>query len=178
MPLEIAPYRIPTQSATAPCCTWAFICMRGPGSSVDIGIMHRGRSGLKDERENSQRNPISDGGNGLKVSFSNRTISHVDIVITVAKRSGFPVMAPSPQNSSGPRIAITASFPRLETTFDLAPVDVENGIRGVSLRVKDLIFWVSRYIQSLGVLAKKRHDVQWRRFCAWLHCQLPLPTGN
>ena len=53
------------------------------------------------------------------VSVSNRMISHVDIVVVVAKRSGFPVIAPSPQNSSGPRIATMASFPSLEMTVTL-----------------------------------------------------------
>ena len=54
-----------------------------------------------------------------EVSFSNRTASHVDTVVTGAKRSGFPVRARSPQNWSGPRIATTASSPRLETTVAL-----------------------------------------------------------
>lgn len=53
------------------------------------------------------------------VAFSSRIISHVDIVLTVAKRSGFPVKAPSPQKSSGPRIATMASFPRSEMTVTL-----------------------------------------------------------
>jgi hypothetical protein len=53
------------------------------------------------------------------VAFSSRMISHIEIVRVVAKRSGFPVSAPSPQNSSGPRIATMASFPRSETTVTL-----------------------------------------------------------
>jgi hypothetical protein len=46
-------------------------------------------------------------------------ISHFDIVVVVARRSGFPVIAPSPQNSSGPRIATMASFPSWEMTVTL-----------------------------------------------------------
>ena len=53
------------------------------------------------------------------VSFSSRMISHVDIAVVVAKRSGVPVSAPSPQNSSGPRIATMASLPSLEMTVTL-----------------------------------------------------------
>lgn len=53
------------------------------------------------------------------VSFSNRMISHDDIVMVVTKRSGLPVSVPSPQNSSSPRIATIASFPNLEMTATL-----------------------------------------------------------
>ena len=53
------------------------------------------------------------------VPVSKRMISHSDIVVVVAKRWGVPVIAPSPQNSSGPRIATTASLPSLEMTVTL-----------------------------------------------------------
>ena len=40
-------------------------------------------------------------------------------VLAYGKRSGIPVRAPSPQNSSGPRIATMASFPCSERTMSL-----------------------------------------------------------
>jgi hypothetical protein len=53
------------------------------------------------------------------VALSSRTISHGDIAVTAANRSGFPVRAASPQNSSGPRIATMAAFPSSEMTVTL-----------------------------------------------------------
>jgi len=52
-------------------------------------------------------------------TFSSHIISHGVIVVAELKRHGFPVMAPSPQNSSGPRIATIASFPREDVTVTL-----------------------------------------------------------
>jgi hypothetical protein len=51
-------------------------------------------------------------------TFSSRMISHFVIVTAVAMRRGCPVRHPSPQNSSGPRTAMTASLPCSETTVD------------------------------------------------------------
>ena len=53
------------------------------------------------------------------VSFSSRITSHSVIAAAEDKRSGAPVMASSPQNSSGPRIATTASFPCSDVTVTL-----------------------------------------------------------
>ena len=63
-------------------------------------------------------------------------ISHSVIAVAVAMRSGCPVRHPSPQNSSGPRIATTASLPLLGNNgdFDLAFLDVEHRIRRTALR--------------------------------------------
>jgi hypothetical protein len=65
-------------------------------------------------------------------AFSSRMISHSVIVVAVAKRNDCPVRHPSPQNSSGPRTATTASLPCSEVTviFDLACLDIEHRIRG------------------------------------------------
>ena len=52
-------------------------------------------------------------------SLAIRTASHAVIAVTEDKRRGFPVMAPSPQNSSGPRIATIASLPCAEVTVTL-----------------------------------------------------------
>jgi hypothetical protein len=51
--------------------------------------------------------------------FSSRMISHFVIAVAVAIRRGRPARQPSPQNSSGPRTATTASFPCSETTVRL-----------------------------------------------------------
>jgi hypothetical protein len=45
------------------------------------------------------------------VAFCGRMISHSVIAVAVAMRRGCPVRHPSPQNSSGPKTATTASFP-------------------------------------------------------------------
>ena len=53
------------------------------------------------------------------VAFSSRMISHSVRATAVAKRTGCPVRHPSPQNSSGPSNATTASLPCSETTVTL-----------------------------------------------------------
>ena len=55
----------------------------------------------------------------IMVAFSSRMISHSVIVTAVAKRNGCPVRHPSPQNSSGPNTATTASLPCSDTTVTL-----------------------------------------------------------
>ena len=51
--------------------------------------------------------------------FSSRMISHSVIAAAVAMRRGSPARQPSPENSSGPRIATTASLPSSEVTVTL-----------------------------------------------------------
>src|SRR6185503_12754367 len=46
-------------------------------------------------------------------------VSHSDIVDAVANRLGCPIRQLSPTNSSGPKIAITASFPSFDKTATL-----------------------------------------------------------
>jgi hypothetical protein len=53
------------------------------------------------------------------MAFSSRMISQSVIAVAVAKRTGCPVRHPSPQNSSGPITATTASLPWSETTVIL-----------------------------------------------------------
>jgi hypothetical protein len=50
------------------------------------------------------------------VSFCTRRIEHSVIAVAVAMRSGCPARLPSPKKSPLPKIATTASFPRVERT--------------------------------------------------------------
>ena len=81
----------------------------------------------------------------MGLAVSSRTIPNSYIAVTVAKRSGFPVRALSPQNSSGPRIATMASLPKLEneeSQFSPCSVNRSKFPFRVSLRVDDLIFFM------------------------------------
>jgi hypothetical protein len=67
--------------------------------------------------------------------FCNLMISHSVIAMAVAMRSGCPVTHPSPRNESCARMATTASLPSDSTViFDSACQDIENRIRGTTLR--------------------------------------------
>ena len=91
------------------------------------------------------------------VVFSSRMIVHSVIDLTVAIRRGCPARQPSPQNSSGPRIATTASFPCPETTVTLtfALLDVEHGVRGIALLEDSLILAILGYGSALADLGEK-----------------------
>jgi hypothetical protein len=87
--------------------------------------------------------------------FSSRMTMHSVIAMTVDMRRGWPARHPSPQNSSAPRIATTASFPWSETNgdLDLAFLDVEYGIRWIALREDDLtlaIFGYGSFLANFG----------------------------
>ena len=48
----------------------------------------------------------------------------------------------------------------IDGDFNLAPVDVKNGVCRVSLRVDHLIRSIIRYARSHGFLTEKSHDIE------------------
>src|ERR1700722_3987388 len=103
-------------------------------------------------------------------------ISHVDIVVVVVNRSGVPVSAPSPQNSSGPRIRDDGFLAKLgnDRDFDLARVYVKDRIRWVSLRVDNLIFLIIRRGPSRVFLGEQSHHVKRTMLSRFWHDQRPI----
>src|SRR6476619_5322026 len=68
-------------------------------------------------------------------AFDTRAITHFVSAETVDRRSSSPAKHPSPKKSPLPKSATTASFPCSEDDglFDLAALNVENGIRTIAL---------------------------------------------
>src|SRR5439155_6310904 len=76
------------------------------------------------------------------VSLLTRRIEHSVIEVAVVMRSGCPARLPSPKKSPLPKIATTASFPRVDRQLHLTFLNVKNRVRGTALREDDLFLSV------------------------------------
>ena len=92
------------------------------------------------------------------------------MALTVAMRTRLPSKAALAEEIVGPKYSYDhASLPLLgnDHNFDLAPLNVKNGIRGLALRVNNLILSIIGYGSSAVHFRQKRFWIEWERLFAF-----------
>src|SRR5713226_5173839 len=97
-------------------------------------------------------------------AFSSRTMEQFEIAVAVDMRSGWTLRHPSPRKSPLSKMAMTASFPALETTVSLIlPFRIyKDGVRRVALRENYLVFGVVRNRPAFANLSQKELGIESR----------------